>query len=138
MAAALFSAVFLGGTYQSISSRLKPTLGPQVRTGKSHGSLRECLHWIAKWVQPRVYLAMQTLEQIEEEVRQLPAAEQKALLANSWVSSSSAMVRKAMARQAPLTRFFAEWDANRSVTEQEQVSVLTIDTKSLVRLCMYK
>ena len=51
---------------------------------------------------------MHTLEQIEEEVRQLPAAEQKALLAKlaGFVAGSDAS--EAMARQDPLTRFFAE------------------------------
>ena len=63
---------------------------------------------------------MQTLEQIEEEVRQLPAAEQKALLAKlaGFVAGSNGS--EARARQSPLTRFFAEWDANHCVTVGEQ------------------
>jgi hypothetical protein len=63
---------------------------------------------------------MHTLEQIEEEVRQLPAAEQKTLLAKlaGFVASSNGS--EAVARQAPLARFFAEWDANHSVTVGEK------------------
>ena len=63
---------------------------------------------------------MQTLEQIEEEVRQLSAAEQKALLAKlaGFVAGSNGS--EAKARQDPLTRFFAEWDAKHSVSVGEK------------------
>ena len=63
---------------------------------------------------------MHTLEQIENEVRQLPAAEQKTLLAKliSFVAHSNRSA--AGAGQNLLTRFFAEWDANHSVTVGEK------------------
>lgn len=63
---------------------------------------------------------MHTLEQIEEEVRQLPAAEQKTLLARliSFVANSNGSVGGA--GQNLLARFFAEWDANHSVTVREK------------------
>jgi hypothetical protein len=63
---------------------------------------------------------MHTLEQIEEEVRQLPAAEQKELLAKlvGFVAGSNGSEVKA--RRDPLTRFFAEWDTNHSVTVGEK------------------
>lgn len=63
---------------------------------------------------------MHTLEQIEEEVRQLPAAEQKTLLARlvSFVAHSHGSA--ADTRQNVLSRFFTEWDANHSVTVGEK------------------
>jgi hypothetical protein len=63
---------------------------------------------------------MHTLEQIEEEVRQLPAAEQKALLAKLARFVAGSNGSETMAGQAPLTRFFAEWDAKHSMTVGEQ------------------
>jgi hypothetical protein len=62
---------------------------------------------------------MHTLEQIEEEVRHLPAAEQQALLAKLAGFLACSNGSETMARQAPLTRFFAEWDATHSVTVGE-------------------
>jgi len=63
---------------------------------------------------------MRALEQIEEEVKQLFATQQKALLAKltGFVSSSNGL--EAVARQNRLTRFFAEWDASHSVTVGEK------------------
>jgi hypothetical protein len=62
---------------------------------------------------------MHTLEQIEKEVRQLPMAEQRTLLARliSFVAHSNGSVS---AGQNLLPRFFAEWDANHSVTVGEK------------------
>jgi hypothetical protein len=59
---------------------------------------------------------MHTLEQIEEEVRQLPAAEQKALLVKLSGLVASSNGSETVAPQNLLTRFFAEWDARHSVT----------------------
>ena len=61
-----------------------------------------------------------TLEQIEEEVKLLPAVEQKTLLSRlvQLVSKSGGLVSGA--RQNHLSRFFAEWDASHSVTVGEQ------------------
>ncbi len=59
---------------------------------------------------------MHTLEQIEEEVRQLPAGEQKLLLAKltSFVATSHG------SDHSLLTTFFAEWDATHQVTVGEK------------------
>lgn len=51
---------------------------------------------------------MHTLEQIEEEVRQLPAAEQKALLVKLTGLVASSNGSETVAPQNLLTRFFAE------------------------------
>ena len=63
---------------------------------------------------------MQTLEQIEEEVRLLPAVQQKTLLSRlaQWVSNSGAA--RSGTRQNHLSQFFAEWDASHSVTVGEK------------------
>jgi len=63
---------------------------------------------------------MHTLEQIEEEVRRLPAAEQRALLARLTGLVASGNGSGAAARQDLLARFFAEWDASQSVTVGEK------------------
>jgi len=61
-----------------------------------------------------------TLEQIEEEVRLLPAVEQKTLRSRlvQLVSKNSGLA--AEARQNQLSRFFAEWDASHFVTVGEK------------------
>jgi hypothetical protein len=63
---------------------------------------------------------VQTLEQIEEEVKLLPVAEQKALLCRlaQMVSASGELLSES--RQLPLNHFFVEWDASHSVTVGEQ------------------
>ncbi|MDR3456426.1 MAG: hypothetical protein P4N60_03190 [Verrucomicrobiae bacterium] len=65
---------------------------------------------------------MQTLEQIEEEVRLLPVVEQKALLARlaNLVAKGGELLSGT--RQTQLSRFFAEWDATHSVTVGERPS----------------
>ena len=61
-----------------------------------------------------------TLEQIEEEMKLLPAVEQKTLLSRlvQLVSKNGGLASGA--RQNQLSRFFAEWDASHSVTVGEQ------------------
>lgn len=63
---------------------------------------------------------MHTLEEIAEEVMQLPVTEQKALLAKlaGFVASSNGA--EAGAHQKLLTQFFAEWDGSHSVTVGEK------------------
>ena len=63
---------------------------------------------------------MQTLEQIEEEVKLLPAAEQKALLARLTNLVAKGGKLLSGTRQNQLSRFFAEWDASHSVTVGER------------------
>jgi hypothetical protein len=63
---------------------------------------------------------MQTLEQIEAEVKLLPAAEQKTLLARLARLVSTNDGSRSGTRQNHLSRFFAEWDASHSVTVGEQ------------------
>ena len=64
--------------------------------------------------------SMHTLEQIEDEVRLLPAAEQKALLSRlvRLVSANSGLASDS--RWNHLSRFFAEWDASHAVTVGEK------------------
>jgi hypothetical protein len=63
---------------------------------------------------------MHTLEQIEQEVRQLPLAQQKTLLAKlaSFVADTNGSTGDG--RQNLLARFFFEWDANHQVTVGEK------------------
>lgn len=63
---------------------------------------------------------MHTLEQIEAEMKRLPAAEQKTLLSRlaHLVSQSGGLLSGT--RQNNLGRFFAEWDASHSVTVGEK------------------
>jgi hypothetical protein len=63
---------------------------------------------------------MHTLEQIEEEVKQLTASEQKALLAKLTGFVANSNGSEAIAPQNLLPRFFAEWDARHSVTVGEK------------------
>ena len=79
-------------------------------------------HWFAKMAQRSLYSGMHTLEQIEEEVRQLPAAEQKALLARLASIVVASNGSEAAERQNLLMRFFADWDASHSVTVGEKPS----------------
>jgi hypothetical protein len=60
------------------------------------------------------------LEQIEEEVKLLPAIEQKTLLSRllQLVSKNGGLASGA--RQNHLSLFFAEWDASHSVTVGEK------------------
>jgi hypothetical protein len=60
---------------------------------------------------------MRTVQEIEEEVRQLPAADQKALLTKLATLVGSNGTQTA---QKPLARFFAEWDASHSVSVGER------------------
>jgi hypothetical protein len=62
---------------------------------------------------------MQTLEQIEREVRQLPVQEQKVLLARlaNLVKDLEGTVSEA--RESKIKQFFTEWDDNHSVTVGE-------------------
>ena len=78
------------------------------------------MHLIAKTAQPGLYSAMRTLEQIEEEVQQLPAAQQKALLTKLAGFVANGTGSEAAARENLLTRFFAEWDASHSVSVGEK------------------
>ncbi|MBE0540201.1 MAG: hypothetical protein IH623_02345 [Verrucomicrobia bacterium] len=66
--------------------------------------------------------SVHTLEQIEEEVKLLPAAEQQTLLSRLARLVSANAGPKAGTRQSHLSRFFAEWDASHSVTVGEQPS----------------
>lgn len=63
---------------------------------------------------------MPTLEQIEAEVKLLPAAEQRALLSRlaRHVSQSGGLLTGT--RRSQLSRFFAEWDTSHSVTVGEK------------------
>ena len=63
---------------------------------------------------------MQTLEQIEREVRQLPVQEQKMLLARlaNLVKHLEGTVSEA--REGKLKQFFTEWDGTHSVTIGEK------------------
>lgn len=63
---------------------------------------------------------MQTLEQIVQEVKRLPAKEQKALLSQlaELVDKHGELVLGT--RQSQLSRFFAEWDTDHFVTVGEQ------------------
>lgn len=63
---------------------------------------------------------MQTLEQIEREVRQLPAHEQKALLARLANLVKHLENNVSGSRVDHLNRFFAEWDGAHSVTVGEK------------------
>ena len=63
---------------------------------------------------------MQALERIEEEVRLLPAVEQKALLARLANLVAKDGELQSGTRQSHLSRFFAEWDANHFVTVGEK------------------
>jgi hypothetical protein len=63
---------------------------------------------------------VQTLEQIEQEVKLLPAAEQKTLLARLARLVSTNGGPQSGTRQNDLSRFFAEWDASHSVTVGER------------------
>jgi hypothetical protein len=63
---------------------------------------------------------VQTLEQIEAEVKLLPAAEQKTLLSRLARLVSINGGSQSETRQSHLIRFFAEWDASHSVTVGEQ------------------
>jgi hypothetical protein len=63
---------------------------------------------------------VQTLEQIEAEVKLLPAAEQKTLLSRLARLVSINGGSQSETRQSHLSRFFAEWDASHSVTVGEQ------------------
>ncbi len=71
---------------------------------------------LAKRVERSLPFNMHTLEQIEEEVRQLPTGEQKLLLAKltSFVATSHD------SNLSPLTTFLAEWDATHQVTIGEK------------------
>ncbi len=59
---------------------------------------------------------MQTLEQIEREVSQLPVKEQKALLTRLANLVARSEDNNSAAREDRLSRFFAEWDDTHSVT----------------------
>lgn len=63
---------------------------------------------------------MHTLEQIEEEVKLLPVAEQKALLCRlaQLVSEGGELLSET--RHVELSRFFVEWDASHSLTVGEK------------------
>jgi hypothetical protein len=63
---------------------------------------------------------MHSLEQIEEEVKQLPAAEQRALLAKLAGLVAVGNGSAEAAHQNRLTQFFAKWDANHSVSVGEK------------------
>jgi len=63
---------------------------------------------------------MQTLEQIEKEVRQLPVKEQKALLSRLASLVANGEGSDSVLREDRLNRFFAEWDNTRSVTIGEK------------------
>ena len=63
---------------------------------------------------------MHTLEQIEEEVKLLPTAEQQTLLSRLARLVSAHGGSPSGTRQSHLIRFFAEWDASHSVTVGEQ------------------
>ena len=63
---------------------------------------------------------MQTLEQIEQEVKLLPAAAQKDLLSRLARLVSKNGGSQSGTRQSHLSRFFAEWDASHSVTVGEK------------------
>jgi hypothetical protein len=63
---------------------------------------------------------MQTLEQIEEEVKLLPAMEQKTLLSRLIQLVSQNGEQLIETRRSRLSRFFAEWDASHSVTVGEK------------------
>jgi len=65
-------------------------------------------------------LSVQTLEQIEEEVKLLPVAAQKALLCRLTQLVSNNGESLSETRQINLSRFFVEWDARHSVTVGEQ------------------
>lgn len=64
--------------------------------------------------------SVHTLEQIEDEVKLLPAAEQKTLLARLSRLVSVNGGSQSATRQSHLSRFFAEWDASHSVTVGER------------------
>ena len=63
---------------------------------------------------------MQTLEQIEREVRQLPAQEQKMLLTRLADLVTRGEDTLSGIREVRLNRFFAEWDGTHSVTVGEK------------------
>ena len=63
---------------------------------------------------------MHTLEQIEEEVKLLPAEEQKTLLSRLARLVSANGGSRSGTRQDQLSRFFAEWDTSHSVTVGER------------------
>jgi hypothetical protein len=63
---------------------------------------------------------MQTLEQIEREVRQLPLREQELLFAHLSNLLKRSEATDAGTREDDLSRFFAEWDGSHSVTVGEK------------------
>ena len=63
---------------------------------------------------------MQTLEQIEREVRQLPVQEQKALLTRLANLVTHGEDTFSGAREDRLNHFFTEWDDTHSVTVGEK------------------
>jgi hypothetical protein len=73
------------------------------------------MHLIAKTVEPGLYSDMRTLEQIEEEVRQLPATQQRVLLAKLAGFVADGTGSETTPRENLLARFFAEWDTSHSV-----------------------
>lgn len=62
---------------------------------------------------------MQTLEQIENEVRQLPVKEQKLLLTRLADLVANCEQSVSGSREERLNRFFADWDNTHSVTVGE-------------------
>jgi hypothetical protein len=63
---------------------------------------------------------MQTLEQIEREVRQLPEQDQKVLLARLANLVKHPEDPASGTREDRLNRFFTEWDGTHSVTVGEK------------------
>lgn len=63
---------------------------------------------------------MQTLEQIEREVRQWSLEEQKALLTKLADLVANGEQSDSATREDRLNRFFAEWDSSHSVTIGEK------------------
>jgi len=65
---------------------------------------------------------MHTLEQIEEEVKLLPAEEQKTLLSHLVQLLTKSNKLTSDSRQKRVGHFFESWDANHSVTVGETPS----------------